>query len=149
VKLPQALLAPLRRRVLDHMREFPPTRVIRTTAGAPYLNRWELRGNRRSFDVYLHQFINSDDQPLHDHPAPSIAIVLSGRYTERFQANRHATRTEGDIILRRSTTVHRIEIDKHSAPVITLFLRGPKLREWGFYSGRGWQHHRDFPRTRI
>src|SRR5262249_6479452 len=105
------------------MREFPPTRIIRTAAAAAYLHRWELRGNRPGFDVYLHQFINSDDQPLHDHPAPSIAIVLSGQYTEWFRANQHKTRTERDIILRRATTAHRIEIDKSGAPVITLFFR--------------------------
>jgi hypothetical protein len=56
---------------------------------------------------------------------------------------------EGDIILRRAATAHRIEIDQSGSPAITLFLRGPKLREWGFYSGRGWQHHHDFPHTRT
>jgi hypothetical protein len=145
VKIPRTLLAPLKRRVLAHMDRYPPTRVINDLAGVPYLNRWELRRNHPTFDIYLHQFLKSDDnRALHDHPGVSLAVVLSGKYIERFQKKRHKIRTEGDIIPRRATTAHRIEIDEDSPRPITVFLRGPKLRDWGFHCAGGWRHHRDF-----
>jgi hypothetical protein len=145
VKIPRALLAPLRRRVLDHMANCPPTRIIENLTGAPYLYRWELRGNHPTFDIYLHQFLASDDnRALHDHPAASIAIVLCGEYTEWFQANKYKIRREGEIMVRRATTAHRIEIDEGEPRPVTVFLRGPKLREWGFHCASGWRHHSDF-----
>ena len=145
VKIPRVILAAFKRRVLEHMGERPPTRIIENAAGEPYLNRWELLGNHPIFDIYLHQFLKSDDtQALHDHPGVSVAIVLSGKYTEWFQANRCKLRTEGDVILRRATTAHRIAIDEGETQPVTVFLRGPKLREWGFHCASGWRHHRDF-----
>jgi hypothetical protein len=48
------------------------------------------------FDIYLHQFLKSDDnQALHDHPAASVAIVLRGKYTEWLQTNKYKIRMEG------------------------------------------------------
>jgi hypothetical protein len=131
--------------VLRYISAHPPTRIIENLAGAPYLNRWELRGNHPIFDIYLHQFLKSDDnRALHDHPAASLAIVLSGKYTEWFKENKIRLRTEGDIIMRRASTAHRIEIDEGAAGPVTIFIRGPKLREWGFHCATGWRHHRDF-----
>jgi hypothetical protein len=145
MKIPKALLVWFRCRVIEHMSNCSPTRVIENIEGAPYLNRWELRGNHPVFDIYLHQFLKSDDsRALHDHPAVSIAIVLSGKYIEWFRAGKSKIRSEGEIILRRATTAHRIEIDESSPPPLTLFLRGPKLREWGFHCATGWRHNRDF-----
>jgi hypothetical protein len=145
VKIPHVLLAPLSRRVLDYMSRYPPTRTVEDLAGMPYLNRWELRGNHPIFDIYLHQFLKSDDnRALHDHPSMSIAIILSGQYTERFPENRHKIRRRGDIILRRATTAHRIEIDEGQPGPITVFVRGPKFREWRFHCTNGWRHHHDF-----
>ena len=145
MKLPIAIVIPLRRRVLNHMGNQPPTRIIEGAAGEPYLHRWELRGNNPNFDVYLHRFLKSDDsRALHDHPAASLAILLSGTYKEWFRASHYKTRTEGDAILRVATTAHRIEIDESRPGPITIFIRGPKLREWGFYCASGWRHHKDF-----
>jgi hypothetical protein len=145
MKVPKALLAPLRLHVFSYMATHPPTRIINNLAGGPYLNRWELLGNCPAFDIYLHQFLTSDDsRALHDHTAASIAIVLSGNYTEWFKENKQSIRTEGDIILRRATTAHRIEINEGRPGPITVFLRGPKLREWGFYCITGWRHHTEF-----
>jgi hypothetical protein len=145
VKMPRALLERLKRRVLDYIGKYPPTRIIENLSGAPYLNRWELYGNHPIFDIYLHQFLKSDDnRALHDHPGASAAIVLEGSYLEWFNADEQKRRTAGDIIFRRSTTAHRIEIDESGLPPITIFFRGPKVRDWGFHCANGWRHHRDF-----
>ena len=37
-----------------------------------------------------------------------------------------------------------IEIDESASAPVTLFIRGPKLREWGFHCASGWRHHSDF-----
>ena len=145
MKIPRRLLNVIRRPVLDHIVNYPPTRIIENLAGAPYLKRWELRRNHPSFDIYLHQFLRSDDnRALHDHTAASIGIIVCGRYTEWLQGNRRETRTEGDVIVRRAMTAHRIEINEAEPAPITIFLRGRKTRDWGFYCPSGWRHHRDF-----
>ncbi len=145
VKIPRVMLASIRRRVLDHMSKHPATRVIRNLSGDPYLNRWELLGNHRMFDIYLHEFLRSDDnRALHDHPGVSIAIVLQGKYVEWFRAEKYKLRTEGEVVLRRAATPHRIQIIESAPRAITVFLRGPKLRDWGFHCADGWRHHSDF-----
>lgn len=40
--------------------------------------------------------------------------------------------------LRRATFTHRIELT--NGPVWTLFLTGPKVREWGFHCPQEWRH---------
>jgi quercetin dioxygenase-like cupin family protein len=145
IKLPGAIVVALRRRVLNHIENNPPTRIIRAASEAHYLQRWELRNNNPNFDIYLHRFLKSDDtDALHDHPAVSLAILLSGSYKEWLGANRYKVRHPGDVILRAPATPHRIEIDESASAPVTLFIRGPKLREWGFHCASGWRHHSDF-----
>jgi hypothetical protein len=127
------------------MENHPPTRIIEGAWGDPYLNRWELRGNNPNFDIYLHRFLKSDDaRALHDHPAASLSILLSGTYKEWFKGNCHKIRAEGDAVLRVAATAHRIEIDESRPGPITIFIRGLKLREWGFHCATGWLHHKEF-----
>ena len=47
---------------------------------APYLLRWWLIPRNRFFNVYVHQFLRSDDdRALHDHPwLLNCAILLNG-----------------------------------------------------------------------
>ena len=145
MKVPRPLLRFLQKRVLAYIERYPPTRVIENRSGQTYLNRWELRGNHPIFDIYLHEFVRSDDdRALHDHPAVSASVLIRGRYVERFRSNRHRIRMEGDFIPRRASTPHRIEVDSVGPRPVTVFLRGPKLREWGFLCPEGWRHNRDF-----
>lgn len=51
-------------------------------------------------------------------------------------------RDTGAITARRANAAHRIEV--LSAPVITLFITGPRVREWGFLCPKGWRHWREF-----
>src|SRR5690606_19189993 len=59
-------------------------------------------------------------------------------------------RSAGDVVCRRARAAHRVELisamdGSGSAPVITLFITGPRLREWGFWCPGGrWVHWRDF-----
>jgi hypothetical protein len=113
----------------------------------PYLLRWFLIPRNHRLNGYLHEFRRSDDdRALHDHPWVNISIVLAGEYTEHsiLPGGIHLRRIRraGDIVFRWARTAHRIEL--HAGPCISLFLTGPRLREWGFHCPNGWVHWKKF-----
>ena len=52
-------------------------------------------------------------------------------------------RRAGDVISRPAEALHRLEVAPGSGAV-SLFITGPKVREWGFDCGHGWVHWKDF-----
>lgn len=114
---------------------------------SPYLERWHLIPRNRLLNVYLHQFLRSDDDRApHDHPWANLSWLLSGRYDEHTPRGVR-TRRQGALVVRRASSLHRIELTH--GPVWTLFVTGPKVREWGFAcpsssNAGGWRHWRDF-----
>jgi hypothetical protein len=129
--------------------------------GDVYLNRWYLI-KRGWINLYLHQFIRSDDaRALHDHPGDNISILLDGSYREWMPwahvdneynidppVYTYKVRSPGLPIFRRAENLHRIELFKDSygyeIPVLTLFWRFKHRREWGFSCKDGWKNWRDF-----
>jgi hypothetical protein len=113
----------------------------------PYLKRWWLLPRNRFFNIYLHRFLRSDDdRALHDHPWWNISVLLDGRYVEHTidagGVNRRVERRAGEWKFRPARAAHRIELV--AGPCWTLFITGPRLREWGFHCPRGWVHWREF-----
>jgi hypothetical protein len=118
-------------------------------AERPYLLRWWLIPRNRLFNVYLHCFMRSDDdRALHDHPWANCSIVLRGAYTEHTidagGIQRRRVINAGSVRLRLSGRfAHRIEL--HDGPCWTLFITGPRYREWGFHCPeQGWVHWKRF-----
>lgn len=110
----------------------------------PYLRRWMLFPKNRFFNIYLHNFVRSDDpRALHDHPYPNVSIVLTGGYLEHF-THGIRQRLPGAVVFRRAATPHRIELIRGSRPVWTLFFCGPRVREWGFHCPGGWRVWSEF-----
>lgn len=121
----------------------------------PYLLRWYVIPRNRWFNVYLHRFVRSDDdRALHDHPWINCSVVLDGSYKE-VTPNGTTVRVAGDLIFRKPSTLHRIELFRTITsfplpfkdgefPVWTLFLTGPVVRDWGFACPQGWRHWKDF-----
>ncbi len=114
----------------------------------PYLLRWYLLPKNRLFNVYLHLFLRSDDdRALHDHPWWNFSFLLEGEYVEHTISaggihHRRIFRA-GDWKVRRAKAAHRIEL--HGGTCVSLFLTGPKCREWGFHCPeKGWVHWREF-----
>lgn len=108
-----------------------------------YLLRWWLIPRNRWFNVYVHLFLRSDDdRALHDHPWPSMSILLRNAYTEHTIAaggiHRREVLAAGQVRLRPSGSfAHRVEL--HDGPCWTLFITGPRYRAWGFHCpDRGW-----------
>jgi hypothetical protein len=124
-----------------------PDFIVGTEDG-PYLHRWWILPRNRWLNVYLHRFLRSDDdRALHDHPWPSLSVIMAGEYVEHTIAaggvNVRRRYSAGDVIMRRAKSAHRIEIEDHYQ-AWTLFIAGPAIREWGFHCPNGWRHWREF-----
>ncbi len=133
-----------------------PTEVI----GENYLQRWHLIPHNRFLNIYLHKFTGSDDdRALHDHPWNSVSIALKGQMFEHLgedpvpnpdYADGFANPMVADgrwikkfiPYFRKAEQKHRMELV--DGPAWTLFITGPKKREWGFYTKEGWMHNVDF-----
>ena len=117
----------------------PPDFVI----GDDYLRRWWIVPRNEECNVYLHEMLHSDDdRALHDHPWDNTSYMLDGSYTEITPAG-SKLRVAGDIVTRSAADAHRLVIPD-GGRAVSLFMTGPKLREWGFHCGRGWRHWKDF-----
>ena len=111
----------------------------------PYLLRWWLIPRNRWFNVYLHKIVRDDDpRALHDHPWWNVSIVLKGGYYEWRKGRPCVWRNPGAVVFRRATAAHRLTLGSSSSPCWSLFITGPKVREWGFHCPRGWRHHEEF-----
>jgi hypothetical protein len=104
----------------------------------------------------IHWIHRPDPQrDLHDHPVSFVSLVVRGGYTEEradgatwrrrllcgFRPERR-TYEAGQINYVRATDCHRIVSVLPNT--LTLVLAGPKVREWGFHTRRGWIHWKEY-----
>lgn len=165
MRLPGFVLGALVRWAKRHTEGRHPDVVI-NTRGVPYLCRWYVwpPSARRSdprdnvyrtvkgnwFGLYVHRFLQSDeDWALHDHPRHNVSVVLERGYWEHI-GGRRVWRAPGSVVFRRATTPHRIELEyqtglpRYSHEALSLFILGPRVREWGFHCPNGWVDQRVF-----
>lgn len=115
--------------------------------GDNYLRRWWVIPRNEGCNVYLHEILASDDDRAHhDHPWDNVSMLLDGSYIEHDRNGRHL-RVAGSIVSRQATDAHRLEIPD-GGRALSLFITGPKLREWGFHCPKGWVRWQDFVDTR-
>lgn len=112
-----------------------------------YLRRWYVIPRNRWFNIYLHQFLRSDDdRALHDHPWVNLSILLAGEYTEVIPTIGGTTTSRilraGNLALRGPKSAHRVHL--HAGKCWTLFITGPRVRDWGFWCPQGWRHYQEF-----
>jgi hypothetical protein len=117
--------------------------------GELYLTRYYLFLKERTkcpFNIFLHRFHKSDDEVFHDHPWPFATLILQGGYWEwRPQFNQQGEKIgevakwcgPGSFRTAKATTYHRIELDP-AVTCWTLFMPGPKQRDWGFLVRNVW-----------
>jgi len=115
----------------------------------PYLVRHYLFLKDRDkfpFNIFLHQFLSSDPDDLHDHPWPYFTLILKGGYWEWIPVfnelkiitgEKRVWRGPGHFRICKANSYHRIELDP-TVDCWTLFMPGPHKREWGFLTHRGW-----------
>lgn len=128
------------RRVLHRK---PSPDVVIGDPADPYLLRWHVIPRNRFFNVYLHQFLRSDDdRALHDHPWFWLSVLLRGSYIEHTIAaggiHHQKQYDAGSVRFHRATYAHRLEVIP-GKNAWTLFITGPKVRDWGFHCPQvGW-----------
>jgi hypothetical protein len=109
--------------------------------------RWWVIPRNKSFNIYLHHFLKSDDdRALHDHPWINMSLLLTGKYIEHtISAGGVHNRKEysaGAIKFRGAKYAHRVELT--DGPCWSLFITGPVMREWGFHCPSGWKYWKEF-----
>lgn len=125
-----------------------------------YLRRWYLIPRNRFLCIYLHHFLrDDDDRALHDHPWAWASLLLRGTYIEHTidagGVHHKRERKAGSWKFSLPSRAHRIELLREvvdngdpivqltdpPAPCWTLFITGPRVREWGFHCPeQGWVH---------
>ena len=109
----------------------------------PYMRRWWVVPRNIGANVYLHEILRSDDdRALHDHPWENTSMILKGRYVEHTPEGAFL-REAGWVGRRDATAAHRLEV-VDGEPCISLFITGPKVRDWGFHCPNGWVHWEAF-----
>ncbi len=127
-----------------------PHEIIRID-GAPYLTRFYLSGKANQRVVgekpqfFLHHFHKSDQgRELHNHPYTGTSLILAGGYIEErmselatiggkaFTEVSATTYLPGDINTLGLADYHRTDLLNKELGCWTLFVTGPRLKEWGF-----------------
>lgn len=128
-------------------------------AERPYLRRWWMLPRNPILNIYLHQFLRSDDdRALHSHPwLFNLSWLLRGGYVEHTPQGMHK-RMAGSVKARWGRSWHRVQLLRAGVaignapprpfgpelPCWTLFVTGPRVRSWGFDCGGRFVHWRDF-----
>lgn len=114
----------------------------------PYIYRWWIIPRNTVFNIYLHKIMrDDDDRALHDHPWWNVSIILKGCYREIRQGGYRKTHRRWSIVFRKATCAHRLELPVENGGISycwSLFITGPRVREWGFYCPQGWRHWKAF-----
>lgn len=103
--------------------------------------------------VYLHHFVDSDPDGIHNHPARfSFSVLLSGIYQEERRWCRSPNqRTIRWFNLLTSDSMHRVLLFRDGAgnplTVWSLFFHSPKVMTWGTLKDKGafTQYVEEFP----
>lgn len=147
------ILQKIRNKLLSFLEKHDRKRIIMDRVdNEPYLERYYVFLKDRTwfpFNVFLHKFLKSDPDDVHDHPWPYATLILKGGYYEWIpQFNADGTknceirkwRGPGHFRICKPTSYHRIEL-KEGVTAWTLFMPGPQKREWGFLVKNKWIPH--------
>ncbi len=117
----------------------------------PYLERYYVFLKDRTwfpFNIFIHKFLRSDPDDVHDHPWPYATLILKGGYYEwvpKFNSKGEKIgeirfwRGPGHFRICSANSYHRIELDP-GITAWTCFMPGPQKREWGFLVNNRWIH---------
>jgi hypothetical protein len=146
---------------LDFLERMGRKRIVMDReSDEPYLERYYLflkDRDRFPFNVFLHKFLKGDPDDVHDHPWPYATLILKGGYYEWLpqfdsKGNKIAEmcvwRGPGSFRICRANSYHRIELDP-SVTAWTLFMPGPKKRDWGFLVNNKWIQHEQYLKERY
>ena len=146
---------------LDFLERLERKRIIMDRVNdQPYLERYYVFLKDRDwfpFNIFIHKFLKSDPDDVHDHPWPYATLILKGGYYEWTPQFDEQGRKFGEICkwrgpghfrICRANSYHRIELDP-SVTAWTLFMPGPKKRDWGFLVNNKWIQHEQYLKERY
>ena len=147
--------------LLDFLERHGRKRIVMDRVNnEPYLERYYLflkDRQRFPFNVFLHKFLKSDPDDVHDHPWPYATVILKGGYwewTPQFDSSGEKIneiakwRGAGHFRVCSANSYHRIELDP-TVECWTLFMPGPQTQDWGFLTRQGWVQHEQYLDARI
>jgi hypothetical protein len=108
----------------------------------PYLIRYYVFLKERKnfpFNIFIHKFLKSDPDDLHDHPWNYTSFILWGGYWEYTEKERNILknwRSPGYLVTRDASWKHRLELDPKVPVCWTIFIPHRRRREWGFYKDK-------------
>ena len=108
----------------------------------PYLERYYLFLKDRKkfpFNIFLHKFLKSDPDDLHDHPWSFISIPIYPGYWEYLEdKEKPIWRGPLSIKYASANTFHRVELHEKYNYCWSLFIPFKQIRDWGFKTKTGW-----------
>lgn len=122
--------------------------VMDRVSNEPYLERYYVFLKDRKFfpfNIFVHKFLKSDPDDVHDHPWPYATLILKGGYWEytpifamgkKVAEERH-WREPGHFRICKAESYHRIVLEP-GVECWTMFMPGPQKREWGFLVNNKW-----------
>jgi hypothetical protein len=111
----------------------------------PYLERYYVFLKDRTnfpFNVFIHKFLQSDPDDLHDHPWGYFTLILKGGYWEH-TPDGIFWRGPGHFRVQRPESLHRIQL-KPGVTAWTMFIPFAKKRDWGFVHAGEWIQHEEY-----
>lgn len=123
--------------------------IMDRTDEEPYLERYYLFLKEREdfpFNIFLHKFIKSDPDDLHDHPWGFRTIILKGGYWEHTEEGKF-WREPGFTQSVTPMHKHRVEL-KPNCTCWTLFIPYRRTRDWGFYRNNKWIESEEYFKKR-
>lgn len=109
------------------------------------------------FAIALHFIHKPDPEPwLHDHPVSFISFILRGHYTEDRRICHFDVGGWDEKRVTRSwfNQFQASEYDQHTIiecdpRTVTLCFMGPKVREWGYHTDKGWVHWKEYAHAKY
>ena len=117
----------------------------------PYLERYYVFIKNRDnfpFNIFIHKFLKSDSEDLHDHPWDFISIPLWPGYWEHTVDGKF-WRGPFSYKYAAAKTLHRVELNKCYGYCWTIFIPCKKIREWGFRTHDGWIHNEKYLKKKM
>jgi hypothetical protein len=133
--------------------------VMDRVENEPYLERYYVFLRERKtfpFNVFLHKFLKSDPDDVHDHPWSYATLILKGGYWEWIPQFNSAGEKIGEVAdwrgpghfrISPARSYHRIELDP-AVTAWTLFMPGPKQKDWGFLVRNQWIQWEEYLKQR-
>jgi len=115
----------------------------------PYLERYYVFLKDRKlfpFNIFVHKFLKSDPDDLHDHPWGYFTFIIRGGYWE-YTPEGKFWRGPGHFRVCSANSLHRIEIEP-GITAWTLFVPFAQKREWGFVKNGKWVQHEKYLKER-